>query len=76
MMTFKHFNKSVNHSLLRSGAYQAGGVGVTLPLLHALSQGRQEKGGQIIGGLDWLGGPQILVKRLVMSETVKTVGGL
>ena len=28
------------------------------------------------GGLDWLGGPQILVKCLVMGATVKRVEGL
>ena len=43
------------------------------------AQGRREGGaggGQNTWGLDWLGGPEILVKRLVSGATVKMVGGL
>ena len=42
------------------------------------TQGRREEGGgqegQNTWGPDWLGGPEILVKHLVIGATVKRVG--
>ena len=43
------------------------------------TQGRRDgwggQEGQNTWGPDWLGGPKILVKRLVIGATVKRVGG-
>ena len=44
-----------------------------LKLIGCASQGHQEGEGQNTGGSDWLGCPEILVKRLVMCATVKPV---
>ena len=39
------------------------------------SKAGERGGGQNTWGPDWLRGPEILVKRLVMGATVKRVGG-
>ena len=44
-----------------------------MKLIGCASQGHQEREGQNTWGPDWLGCPEILVKRLVMCAAVKPI---